>query len=367
MLILEIFGERAQSHEGKLQVELARLQYLSTRLVRRWTHLERQRGGIGTRGGPGETQIELDRRMIGERIKRIKERLEKVKRQRSTQRRARERNAALPHLAGRLHQRRQVDAVQRAGQGRGLRRRPAVRDARHHDAPALPAEASARTVSLSDTVGFIRDLPHDADRRLPGDAAGGGRCRSAAARGRRRQSRARRADGGSAARARRDRRRRRAAGPGLQQARPHGRDRAAARASPTWSSCERRARAARLRQRADGEGLDLLRGASPNCGAGAALNAPAEAASGRLDPARSEAPRRRRRRCRPHGHLSFARLSTQSPPTSPSMNSPMTLPSRPERSARRAPARRRRRRPRLARRGVAASDRPPRSVRPGRQ
>src|SRR6185295_940585 len=86
MLILEIFGERARSHEGKLQVELARLQYLSTRLVRRWSHLERQRGG------PGEAQIELDRRMIGERIKAIKKQLDKVKKQRSTQRRARERN-----------------------------------------------------------------------------------------------------------------------------------------------------------------------------------------------------------------------------------------------------------------------------------
>jgi len=88
-LILDIFGDRAQSHEGKLQVELARLQYLSTRLVRRWSHLERQRGGIGTRGGPGETQIELDRRMISERIKSLKARLEKVKKQRTTQRRAR--------------------------------------------------------------------------------------------------------------------------------------------------------------------------------------------------------------------------------------------------------------------------------------
>ncbi len=86
MLILEIFGARAQSHEGKLQVELARLQYLSTRLVRRWSHLERQRGGIGNRGGPGEAQIELDRRMIGERIKSVKSRLDKVKRQRGTQR-----------------------------------------------------------------------------------------------------------------------------------------------------------------------------------------------------------------------------------------------------------------------------------------
>ena len=93
-LILEIFAQRARSHEGKLQVELARLQYLSTRLVRRWSHLERQTGGAGVRGGPGEKQIELDRRMIDESIKRIKERLVKVKRQRSTQRRQRERRDA---------------------------------------------------------------------------------------------------------------------------------------------------------------------------------------------------------------------------------------------------------------------------------
>ena len=86
-LILEIFAQRARSHEGKLQVELARLQYLSTRLVRRWSHLERQTGGAGVRGGPGEKQIELDRRMIGETIKRTKERLQKVKKQRQTQRR----------------------------------------------------------------------------------------------------------------------------------------------------------------------------------------------------------------------------------------------------------------------------------------
>jgi GTP-binding protein HflX len=91
LLILEIFAQRARSHEGKLQVELARLQYLSTRLVRRWSHLERQQGGIGMRGGPGETQIELDKRMIGDAIKRTKERLVKVKKQRSTQRRQRDR------------------------------------------------------------------------------------------------------------------------------------------------------------------------------------------------------------------------------------------------------------------------------------
>src|SRR5207344_515095 len=91
-LILEIFARRAKSHEGKLQVELARLQYLATRLVRRWSHLERQSGGIGMRGGPGEAQIELDRRMIDDRIKTTKERLKKVQKQRGTQRRARERN-----------------------------------------------------------------------------------------------------------------------------------------------------------------------------------------------------------------------------------------------------------------------------------
>ena len=94
LLILEIFAQRARSHEGKLQVELARLQYVSTRLVRRWSHLERQTGGAGVRGGPGEKQIELDRRMISEAIKRTRERLVKVKRQRQTQRRRRERQGA---------------------------------------------------------------------------------------------------------------------------------------------------------------------------------------------------------------------------------------------------------------------------------
>jgi GTP-binding protein HflX len=89
-LILDIFAARAQSHEGKLQVELARLQYMA-RVWSDASHLERQQGGIGGRGGPGEAQIELDRRMIGDRIKSVKERLEKVKRQRGTQRKARER------------------------------------------------------------------------------------------------------------------------------------------------------------------------------------------------------------------------------------------------------------------------------------
>ncbi|HXF79102.1 MAG TPA: GTPase HflX, partial [Usitatibacter sp.] len=94
-LILNIFAQRARSHEGKLQVELARLEHLSTRLVRGWTHLERQRGSLGKTGGPGEKQIELDRRMIGERVKKLKERIRKVERVRHTQRHARARSGVL--------------------------------------------------------------------------------------------------------------------------------------------------------------------------------------------------------------------------------------------------------------------------------
>lgn len=159
LLILEIFGQRARSHEGKLQVELARLQYLSTRLVRRWSHLERQSGGIGMRGGPGETQIELDRRMIGDNIKRIKERLVKVKRQRSTQRRQRERREAFA-----------ISLVGYTNAGKSTLFNSLVK-ARAYAADQLFATLdtttrqlylgeTGRTVSLSDTVGFIRDLPH---------------------------------------------------------------------------------------------------------------------------------------------------------------------------------------------------------------
>jgi len=159
MLILEIFGERAQSHEGKLQVELARLQYLSTRLVRRWSHLERQSGGIGMRGGPGEAQIELDRRMIGERIKAVKKQLERVKKQRSTQRRSRERNQTF-----------RVSLVGYTNAGKSTLFNALV-NARAYAADQLFAtldtttrqlflESAVRSVSLSDTVGFIRDLPH---------------------------------------------------------------------------------------------------------------------------------------------------------------------------------------------------------------
>jgi GTP-binding protein HflX len=158
-LIIDIFGDRAQSHEGKLQVELARLQYLSTRLVRRWSHLERQRGGIGTRGGPGEAQIELDRRMIGERIKQLKARLEKVKRQRGTQRRARERRGTF-----------KVSLVGYTNAGKSTLFNAMVK-ARAYAADQLFAtldtttrslwlQDAGRSVSLSDTVGFIRDLPH---------------------------------------------------------------------------------------------------------------------------------------------------------------------------------------------------------------
>lgn len=166
LLILEIFAQRARSHEGKLQVELARLQYLSTRLVRRWSHLERQTGGAGVRGGPGEKQIELDRRMISESIKRTKERLLKVKRQRQTQRRQRERRDAF-----------NISLVGYTNAGKSTLFNALVK-ARAYAADQLfatldtttrqlylgPAEGDlqgvGRTVSLSDTVGFIRDLPH---------------------------------------------------------------------------------------------------------------------------------------------------------------------------------------------------------------
>ncbi len=158
-LILEIFAARAQSHEGKLQVELARLQYLSTRLVRRWSHLERQRGGVGHRGGPGEAQIELDRRMIGDRIKSVKERLHKVKRQRNTQRRARERSGTF-----------RVSIVGYTNAGKSTLFNTLVK-AKAYAADQLFATLDTttrslylgevgRSVSLSDTVGFIRDLPH---------------------------------------------------------------------------------------------------------------------------------------------------------------------------------------------------------------
>ncbi|MDB5878813.1 MAG: hflX [Variovorax sp.] len=158
-LILEIFAQRARSHEGKLQVELARLQYLSTRLVRRWSHLERQTGGAGVRGGPGEKQIELDRRMISESIKRTKERLAKVQKQRGTQRRQRERretfnislvgytNAGKSSIFNALVKARAFAADQLFATLDTTTRHLYLGDAK-------------RQASISDTVGFIRDLPH---------------------------------------------------------------------------------------------------------------------------------------------------------------------------------------------------------------
>jgi GTP-binding protein HflX len=158
-LILEIFARRAQSHEGKLQVELARLQYLATRLVRRWSHLERQRGGIGARGGPGEAQIELDRRMIGERIKSLKQRLDRVKRQRVTQRRARTRSGAFRvSLVGYTNAGKSTlfNALVKAG-AYAADQLFATLDTTTR---ALWLDEANGAVSLSDTVGFIRDLPH---------------------------------------------------------------------------------------------------------------------------------------------------------------------------------------------------------------
>jgi GTP-binding protein HflX len=159
LLILEIFAQRARSHEGKLQVELARLQYLSTRLVRRWSHLERQSGGIGMRGGPGEKQIELDKRMIGEAIKRTKTQLATVMKQRHTQRRGRQKSGTFT-----------VSLVGYTNAGKSTLFNALVK-ARAYAADQLFATLDTTTrslflqelgasVSLSDTVGFIRDLPH---------------------------------------------------------------------------------------------------------------------------------------------------------------------------------------------------------------
>ncbi len=159
LLILEIFAQRARSHEGKLQVELAKLQYQSTRLVRRWSHLERQRGGIGGRGGPGEKQMELDKRMINEAIKRTKARLETVKKQRNTQRRQRANaqhfgialvgytNAGKSTLFNKL-----TKAKVYAADQLFATLDPTTRSVYLGDA--------LQSISLSDTVGFIRDLPH---------------------------------------------------------------------------------------------------------------------------------------------------------------------------------------------------------------
>ncbi|TAK72979.1 MAG: GTPase HflX [Betaproteobacteria bacterium] len=157
-LILGIFARRARSNEGKLQVELAQLEYASTRLVRGWTHLERQRGGRGFLGGMGETQIEVDRRLIGNRVKVLKEKLVQFKRRRDVQRRARARGEVLS-----------VSLVGYTNAGKSTLFN-ALTHAGSYTADQLFATLDTTTrrlyleaagnVVLSDTVGFIRDLPH---------------------------------------------------------------------------------------------------------------------------------------------------------------------------------------------------------------
>lgn len=157
-LILDIFAQRARSYEGKLQVELAQLQHLSTRLIRGWTHLERQKGGIGLRG-PGETQLETDRRLVGFRIKLINQRLEKVRKQRNLSRQQRQKNdVPVISLVGYTNAGKSTLFNRLSGAG--------VRAADQLFATLDPTLRrvelnSGRTVILTDTVGFIRDLPHD--------------------------------------------------------------------------------------------------------------------------------------------------------------------------------------------------------------
>lgn len=158
-LILEIFGERAATREGTLQVELAHLEYQRSRLVRSWTHLERQRGGFGFLGGPGETQIEADRRLIGERIVRLKKELEQVRRTRGLHRDAR-RRVPFPIIALVGYTNAGKSTLFNALTGADVAARdqlfatldPTMREFR------LP---SGRRAILSDTVGFISDLPHE--------------------------------------------------------------------------------------------------------------------------------------------------------------------------------------------------------------
>jgi GTPase len=156
-LILDIFAQRASSHEGKVQVELAQLQHLSTRLVRGWTHLERQKGGIGLRG-PGETQLETDRRLIGRRVKVLRSRLTRLERQRTVQRRARARGEVLAlSLVGYTNAGKSTlfNALTGAGAYAADRLFATVDTTtrRLH----LPAPGA---ITVSDTVGFIRGLPH---------------------------------------------------------------------------------------------------------------------------------------------------------------------------------------------------------------
>ena len=157
-VILEIFAQRAQTAEGKVQVELAQLEHLSTRLIRGWSHLERQRGGFGATGGPGEKQLELDRRYIGQRVKVLKAKLIQLKKQRQVQRRARARGDVLSVA---------IVGYTNAGKSTLFN---ALTHAKAYEADKLFATLDTTTrrvwlgdignVTVSDTVGFIRELPH---------------------------------------------------------------------------------------------------------------------------------------------------------------------------------------------------------------
>ena len=159
-LILDIFAQRARSHEGKLQVELAQLEHLATRLVRGWTHLERQKGGIGLRG-PGEKQLETDRRLLGNRVKMLKSRLAQIEKQRKVRRRARERRDILSvSLVGYTNAGKSTlfNALTKAG-AYAADQLFATLDTTSRRL-YVGAEQGGVSVVLSDTVGFIRDLPH---------------------------------------------------------------------------------------------------------------------------------------------------------------------------------------------------------------
>lgn len=157
-LILDIFAQRAKTHEGKLQVELAQLEHLSTRLIRGWTHLERQKGGIGVRGGPGETQLELDRRMLRIRVKQLREKLDKLKQQRNMQRRSRRRSHVMS-----------ISLVGYTNAGKStLFNCLTQADVYRADQLFATLDTTSRKlhipdsgpIVLSDTVGFIKHLPH---------------------------------------------------------------------------------------------------------------------------------------------------------------------------------------------------------------
>lgn len=155
-LILDIFAQRAKSHDGKLQVELAQLEHLATRLVRGWTHLERQKGGIGLRG-PGETQLETDRRLLGKRVKVLKEKLERLQRQRATQRRSRDRNSVPSvSLVGYTNAGKSTlfNALTHTGAYAADQLFATL------DTTSRRVQADRGPVIVSDTVGFIRHLPH---------------------------------------------------------------------------------------------------------------------------------------------------------------------------------------------------------------